>query len=465
MWFVLACVFCFAIGALCFYVPLRRLRQKIQSCLPSADSSNADSPLSSVESPLSNADSPLSSVESPLSSVESPLSSVESQLAVYISSLKDRNKSLASQLSFFKQTSFGMATAVQEPVIVLDREGTVLFHNPQSRAIFYLPEPLPEPAPHLNEIVRSPDIISLFEECRRTQTHITAECSFRKKNQHIKSLFQVTALPLPETSASSLSSGSEPLLEPGPSQKGIEPLNKGTENIILVFYDQTDIKESQTAHIDFVSNVSHELKTPLTSLQGYVEMLIQDFKQKNLQQFETFGQILLRNCKRMSDLVNDLLSLSNLISQANMEKQKLSTREVTKKVMKNIKNKDHQFHFVFLADYVTGHPLWVETVLHNLVDNACRHTPKNSDVHIRWESDKNRVLLKVRDTGEGIPEKYQQRVFERFFRIDPARSRAKGGTGVGLSLVKQALEKHGGSVRVVSSPARGAEFICVFPNT
>ena len=427
MWFFLFCVFCFTIGALCFYAPLRKLRQKIQNFLPSADSSN-----------------------------------VGEQLALYITSLKEHNKDLTQQLSFFKQISLGMAKAVQEPVIVLDWKGQVLFHNPQSRAIFYLPESLPkpaphlneiahsvarkplhtlpEPAPHLNEIVRSPDIISLFEECRRTQTCITTECSFRKKNQHIKSLFQVTARPLPDTSAC-------------------------FTHIILVFYDQTDIKESQTAHIDFVSNVSHELKTPLTALHGYVEMLIQDFKQKNLQQFEHFGQILLRNCKRMRDLVNDLLSLSNLISQANMEKKKLSTKEVTQKVMKNIKNKGHQFHFVFLANYVIGHPLWVETVLHNLVDNACQHTPKNSDVHIRWEQEKNQVLLKVRDTGEGIPEKYQQRVFERFFRIDPARSRAKGGTGVGLSLVKQALEKHGGSVRVVSSPTQGAEFICVFPNT
>ena len=143
----------------------------------------------------------------------------------------------------------------------------------------------------------------------------------------------------------------------------------------------------------------------------------------------------------MNDLVNDLLVLSNLISQANVEKQKLSTKKVTEKVIKNIKSKTHHLHCSFLTDYVTGHPLWVETVLHNLVDNACRHTPEKSDVHILWEKAKDKVLLKVRDTGAGIPEKYQQRVFERFFRIDPARSRLKGGTGVGLSLVKQALEK------------------------
>ena len=306
---------------------------------------------------------------------------------------------------------------------------------------------------------------------------IIRNCSFRKKNQNIKSHFKVTAIPLFKNFSDSLA-----LSEPKKAQTQLEtsesigaqskalvlesakPItNQHLQKVILIFDDQTATQESQQAHIDFVSNVSHELKTPLTSLQGYVEMLIQDFSNKNLDQFENFLQILLKNCKRMNSLVNDLLILSNLISQGDVEKKKLSTKEVTKKVIKSIKTGDRNLHCSFLTNHVIGHPLWVETVLHNLLDNACRHTPEKSDVHILWEKTQNKVLLKVRDTGEGIPEKYQQRVFERFFRIDPARSRTKGGTGVGLSLVKQALEKQGGSVRVVSYPSRGAEFICEFP--
>ena len=425
MGIILLCLLSFITGAFCFYWPLRKWKQKINSLVPI--------PFEGSFSNQGNLTHLSNSTES------------QSKLELYIAYLRDQNKRLWEKHVLSKKISHEISSAIQECVIILDKRGQVLFHNPQSRFIFYLDKKGTDPL-QINEMVRSPDVIDLFEECLQKQTQIHKECAFRKKDQNIKSRFKVTSIPVCKSS----------------SEKA-DP--QSIEKVILIFYDQTAIQESQQAHIDFVSNVSHELKTPLTSLQGYVEMLLQDFKSKKMDQFESFLQILLRNCKRISNLVNDLLTLSNLISQANMEKKKLSTKGVTQKVMKNINSKTHQIHFSFLADHVIAHPLWVETVLHNLVDNACQHTPEKSDVHIFWEKSSSGVLLKVRDTGEGIPEKYQQRVFERFFRIDPARSRAKGGTGVGLSLVKQALEKQGGSVRVVSSPHQGAEFICEFPNT
>lgn len=403
-------ILCFIAGALCFYFPFRSLKKKIANLITTSDVS--------VNSTI----------------VEEQLD-ITTQLRNYIIQLKNNVKNREDQIAFLKQKIDNITSITQEAIIILDEEGKLLFHNPQSHDVFYLEEN--KKTQYLNAIARSPDVISIFKECVKTNQIIAKECAFRKKNQYLISNFRVTAVPIND---------------------------KEFKNVIYFFYDQTSIRESQKAHIDFVSNVSHELKTPLTSIHGYVEMLIHDFSQKKFDQFNNFLQILLRNCKRMSNLVDDLLSLSNIASQTHLEKKRLNTKEITSRVIEQAESFDHKLHFFFSAPYVMANPRWVEIVLHNLVDNACRHTPTECDVYIRWEKMKDRVILKVIDSGEGVPEKYRQRIFERFFRIDPARSRKKGGTGVGLSLVKQSMEKHGGCVRAVPSASGGTEFICEFPN-
>ncbi len=400
-------ILCFSIGSLCFYIPLRNLKRKIARLVTaSIDSSMIKTQLD-----------------------------ITTQLQNYITQFENKIKNQSEQISFLKKKIDNITAITQEAIIILDDQGKLLFHNPQSRDVFYLEEH--KKTHYLNAIVRSPDVIDIFKQCLNTNQIIKKECVFRKKNQYLISNFQVTAVPIN---------------------------HKEFKNVICFFYDQTNIKESQQAHIDFVSNVSHELKTPLTSIHGYVEMLIHDLSQKKFDQFKNFLQVLLRNCKRMSNLVNDLLSLSNLASQTYLEKKRLSTKEITSQVIEQGESFDHKLHFFFSAPYVMANPRWVEIVLYNLVDNACRHTPAECDVYIRWEKMKDRVVLKVIDSGEGIPEKYRHRIFERFFRIDSARSRKKGGTGVGLSLVKQSMEKHGGCVRAIPSASGGTEFICEFPN-
>ena len=409
--FFFAAVF-FIGGALCVYIPFRNLKRKIVTFIKTSDLP-PDFSKSLLEL------------------------DIVAQLDRYITQIKSQIKSQSDQLLFLRKKMDSVTSMTKEAIIILDEQGQLLFHNPQSREIFSLDEQ--KQIHYLNEMTRSPDIMNIFKQCVQKENVIKKECVFGKKNQYIKSTFKVTAVPI--------------------VYKEI-----GVKNIVLLFYDQTDIKESQQAHIDFVSNVSHELKTPLTAIQGYVEMLIHDCSQGKFNQFDSFLQILLRNSKRMGDLVDDLLSLSNLTSQSHLEKKRLDTKEITSNVMKQITPTDHEMHYFFSAPYVMANATWVETVLYNLVDNACRHTAKGCDVYVRWEKMKDRVVLKVKDSGEGISEKYRQRIFERFFRIDSARSRKRGGTGVGLALVKQCMEKHGGCVRVVSAPSSGTEFICEFPN-
>ena len=410
--FLFICFIFFVFGVLVFYIPFRRLKQKISKFIISSPSSASPE-------------------------VDGVDQDEISQLGHYITQLKDQADYHSKQILFLKERVNKIAAATNEAVVIFNEHGKLLFHNPQSQEIFHL-ESLTEDQ-YLREIARSPDVIDLFKKCLKTEAKATQECYFRKKNEYVDSCFQVTAVYIHS-----------------------EDLN--FKNIALLFYDRTKVKESQQAHVDFVSNVSHELKTPLTSIHGYVEMLIHDFSQKKFNQFESFLQVLLRNCKRMGALVNDLLSLSDLTSQTSIEKKRLSTKEITSNVMEQVKKTDHKVHFFFSAPYVMAHPVWVEIVMSNLVENAFRHTAKECDVYVRWEKMRDRVVLKVIDSGEGIPDKYKQRIFERFFKMDPARSREKGGTGVGLSLVKQSMEKHGGCVRAVSAASGGTEFICEFPN-
>ena len=407
------CFIFFVFGALVFYVPFRRLKQKISKFVVSSSQSSIASEVDKVDR------------------------DEISQLNQYIAQLKDQTKDQSKKILFLKERVHKIAAATNEAIVIFDEHGKLLFYNPQSQEIFHLE--LSTEDQYLREIARSPDVVGLFKKCLKTKATVTRECYFRKKNEYVDSCFQVTAV-------------------------YIHSEDFNFKNIALLFYDQTKVKESQQAHVDFVSNVSHELKTPLTSIHGYLEMLIHDFSQKKFNQFESFLQVLLRNCKRMSALVDDLLSLSDLTSQNSIEKKRLSTKEITNNVMEQVKKIDHKVHFFFSAPYVMAHPVWVEIVMSNLVENAFRHTAKECDVYIRWEKMRDRVVLKVIDSGEGIPDKYKQRIFERFFKMDPARSREKGGTGVGLSLVKQSMEKHGGCVRAVSADSGGMEFICEFPN-
>ena len=405
-------LFCFIAGAVSVYIPFRSLKRKIIQFIKESDLS------SGFSRSLLELD-------------------VAAQLNRYVAQIKNQIKDQSDQTLLLQKKMDSITSVVEEAVVILDEAGQLLFYNPQSCEIFYLEEQ--KSIHYLNEMTRSPDVMNIFKQCVEKKNVIIKECVFRKKNQYLISTFKVTAVPVIHGEL-------------------------GVKHVVLLFYDQRDIKESQRAHIDFISNVSHELKTPLTSIQGYVEMLIHDFSNEKFDQFENFFQILLRNCKRMGDLVDDLLSLSNLSSQAYLEKKRLSTKEITSRVVEQIKTFGHKLHYFFSAPYVMANPTWVETVLYNLVDNACRHTSEECDVYIRWEKMRDRVVLKVIDSGNGISEKYRQRIFERFFRIDAARSRERGGTGVGLALVKQSMEKHGGCVRAVSAPSGGTEFICEFPN-
>lgn len=218
--------------------------------------------------------------------------------------------------------------------------------------------------------------------------------------------------------------------------------------------------------IDFVANVSHELRTPLTSIKGYVDTLIEDVKSQKSVEPE-FLTIISRNSDRLLNLMNDLLDLSSIESDDLLFKDAVSTQEISEKVLKQlekpIEKKKHTVEMEYSAENVVADPQRAEQVLINLLDNAVKYTPDGGHIRVTWANDGNDVLLKIWNDGPPIPLDQQPRLFERFYRIDKARSREQGGTGLGLAIVKHILQKHGGTVWVESKAGEGTVFICRFP--
>jgi two-component system phosphate regulon sensor histidine kinase PhoR len=170
-------------------------------------------------------------------------------------------------------------------------------------------------------------------------------------------------------------------------------------------------------------------------------------------------------------LIEDLLDLSSLESNEALvlTKTPVNTKDITYRVITQLEPRRLMKNLTIDARYdseiVHCDPRRLEQVLVNLIDNAMKYGPQGGRVQLVWEKAAHAVLLRVIDNGPGIPREYQPRLFERFFRIDKARSREMGGTGLGLAIVKHIMQRHGGSVQVKSDIGQGTEFICEFPET
>jgi len=212
-----------------------------------------------------------------------------------------------------------------------------------------------------------------------------------------------------------------------------------------------------------VANVSHELKTPLTSIKGFVETLLGgalDDKENN----RNFLKIIQDHAERLDSLVNDLLSLSHLESKEIMLKKtnfnlKQQVEGVISGFRSQLKKKNIEIKNELPADIsVTADKNRLEQVVTNLIDNAIKFNKEKGFVRIFGEEINGKVKITVEDSGIGIPEKDIPRIFERFYRVDKARSRELGGTGLGLSIVKHIVELHSGSVGVESTEGFGSKF-------
>jgi two-component system phosphate regulon sensor histidine kinase PhoR len=245
---------------------------------------------------------------------------------------------------------------------------------------------------------------------------------------------------------------------------GIDEKLKG---IVLVFHDITELKKLEQARKDFVANVSHELRTPVTSLKGFTETLLDGaMEDENLR--KRFLTIIANESERLEGLIVDLLELSKIEgAKFQLNWQHVTLESVVDEVFLILKNKAEAKKMelekkVIGSTYIEGDPHRIKQILINLVNNAIVYSPEEGRINIRVKEQTETVILEVEDTGIGINKKEIPRVFERFYRVDRARSRNSGGTGLGLAIVKHLAEAHHAKISVESEVGRGTNFKLMF---
>jgi two-component system phosphate regulon sensor histidine kinase PhoR len=243
---------------------------------------------------------------------------------------------------------------------------------------------------------------------------------------------------------------------------------KKTEGAVMVFHNITELRHLENIRRDFVANVSHELRTPLTNIKGYAETLLEGAlnDKKNAKEFL---EIIHTDSDRLARLVDDLLDLSRLESgQSKLDLKACSMALVAKKVISLLKKEAEDKSISISTEMVKDEKVLadeskISQVLLNLIDNAIKYTPENGTISISAQAKAAVVEVRVSDTGIGISDKDLPRIFERFYRVDKARSRELGGTGLGLSIVKHIVQEHKGSVRVESLVGQGSTFTFTLP--
>jgi len=240
------------------------------------------------------------------------------------------------------------------------------------------------------------------------------------------------------------------------------------EGTILVFHDLTRLKQLERTREEFVANVSHELRTPLSLIKGYVETLL-DGARNQPEVLERFLKIIERNTQRLDLLIQDLLTISALESgRMKLNLQPVNLHALVEKIFNDLKppadNKNVTLVNQLPELAATGDANRLEQVLANLVDNAIKYGRAQGKVVVGGKKSDGKLEIFVQDDGAGIPPESLERVFERFYRVDKARSREQGGTGLGLSIVKHIVQAHGGDVRAESEPGKGATFFFTLPS-
>ncbi len=245
-------------------------------------------------------------------------------------------------------------------------------------------------------------------------------------------------------------------------------VRKKQEGIMLLLHDITELSRLEATRKDFLANASHEMRTPLAAMKGYVETLL-DGGVKEEETRLRFLQKLLENVNRLTALTDDLLSISRIAASVEtpfteaLSAQKVLT-ESAEQYRSLAERKGLTINCMPLSEdlFFQGNPRAVSEILDNLVDNAIKYSNKG-EIRLSAKGDGKEIHLMISDQGIGIVKSEQERIFERFYRVDKAHSRSVGGTGLGLSIVKHLTEQMNGSIRVESEPGVGSRFIVTLP--
>lgn len=329
----------------------------------------------------------------------------------------------------------GVLEGMQEGVMLLDAAGDVALMNPAFREMLLVRSDMV--GVPLLEVVRHAELKELFDRARKLRSACSGEVEV---------------------------GGIKPrrLLVRASSFEG------AGGGVLAVFFDVTEIRRLESLRRDFVANVSHELRTPVTAVLSAAETL-RVVQRKDPEAAEQFLAIIERNGERLQRLIEDLLDLSRIESrELKLKPEVLAFQAFALHVATLFKERAQKKDLRVLVDVAEDVEVYadrraLEQVVTNLVDNAVKYCPEGSAVTIGATLDGPLARLTVSDTGPGIEAHHLPRLFERFYRVDPGRSRDVGGTGLGLAIVKHLSEAMDGSVRVTSEPGRGICFTVSLP--
>jgi two-component system phosphate regulon sensor histidine kinase PhoR len=325
----------------------------------------------------------------------------------------------------------GVLAGMREGVLLLDRSRRVALVNPALREMLLLGADVEGKSPL--EVIRHGELVRLLNEAEQEEGSASGEIDLGGLKPR-RLLVHVVRIP---------------------GQEG---------GSLAVFVDVTHLRRLETLRRDFVANASHELRTPVAAISSAAETL-ESAITRDPEAAKDFVGMILRNAERLRNLVDDLLDLSRIESQDFAIRLELvKTDEIASAVLDLFRERASKKHIRLATEYgercvAFADLRGLEHVLTNLIDNAVKYCPQGSTVTVRAATLGDAVQVEVADDGPGIGKEHLPRLFERFYRVDPGRSRELGGTGLGLSIVKHLVEAMRGAISVESEPGKGTRFV------
>jgi two-component system phosphate regulon sensor histidine kinase PhoR len=344
-----------------------------------------------------------------------------------------------------RNRSAAILRSMVEGVAVIAPDGRVLFLNEAFCTALGVPA-LPaagESAPRLIEVIRNPELVSVVQRAlageASAQTEVNVGAAGAQRH------FAAIAAPVRHAAEeSTLAAGA-----------------------VLVLHEITELRRLERVRRDFVANVSHEFKTPLTAIQGFTETLLGGAIHDQANRAR-FLEIIRDHATRLARLTDDLLKLSSIeAGKLDFDFRPVNVGDLIESCVETTRLRADQKRLTLIVDYpddlpaVRGDARRLAELLQNLLDNAVQYTPEGGRITVRAAPDGRWVRVSVTDTGIGIPADQRQRIFERFYRVDSARSREVGGTGLGLAIARHLAEAHGGRIEVQSEVGRGSTFTLI----
>jgi two-component system phosphate regulon sensor histidine kinase PhoR len=361
------------------------------------------------------------------------------EISSAINQMAEQLRLRLDEMTAEKERLRAVLDAMAEGVLVVDDEGVVLLANAQLYEFYRISDPLPGRRPL--EVIRDAELDELLAAASTSEEPVSRTLFVRHPARRT---LRVHAVRFPARAARRL----------------------GT---VAVFHDISDFAQLDKVRRDFVANASHELRTPLTAIRGFAETLLSggDLSEEDRR---SYLEVMDRHARRLANLVDDLLALSSIErGEEGLVCTRVDTAALAAALIRDASSLFAEKNIRVELESQGAALAWadaqaVEQILTNLLDNALKYTVEGGRIGVSTEEEGEFVRVHVRDTGIGIPESDLGRIFERFYRVDKARSRELGGTGLGLSIVKHLVQQLGGEISVESEEGRGSTFSFTLPS-